>query len=252
MKCWSRRDLQKDGFKMKKPKISIVIPAYNEEKYLPKLIRSIKKQKGVSYEIIVADNNSKDKTKEIAKKLGGRVVKGGMPAEGRNSGAKFVKGEYILFLDSDTLIKKDFLKDLIREVKKRNADAASGFFLPDNNNKRDHLAYTLASWYYYLLHPIFPAAMGFYLMVKQDFHKKIGGFDEKIKVAEDHEYARRAKKFGKIVFLRYPKIIVSNRRVEKEGFGKLIFKYIYSEIFYHILGIKAYKPSYKYEFGNYR
>ena len=85
-------------------KLSIVIPAKNEEKYLPKLLASVKKQSFKDYEIIVADNNSKDKTKEIAKSYGCKIVKGGLPGKGRNAGAKIAKGEIILFLDADVIL----------------------------------------------------------------------------------------------------------------------------------------------------
>ena len=50
--------------------LSIIIPAYNEERYLPKLLNCIKKQTYRDYEVIVADANSKDKTRQIAKKFG--------------------------------------------------------------------------------------------------------------------------------------------------------------------------------------
>ena len=53
--------------------ISIIIPAYNEGKYLPKLLKCIKDQTYKNYEVIVADADSKDKTKEIAKKFGCRI-----------------------------------------------------------------------------------------------------------------------------------------------------------------------------------
>ena len=90
--------------------ISIIIPAYNEEKYLPKLLECIKKQTYKGYEIIVADAGSKDRTGQIAKKYGCKVVKGGMPAVGRNNGAKVAKGNILLFLDADVQINRDFIK----------------------------------------------------------------------------------------------------------------------------------------------
>lgn len=76
---------------------SIVIPTYNEEEYLPKLLESIKMQSYDDYEIIVADANSNDRTREIAEEYGCIVVEGGLPAVGRNNGAKVAKGEIILF-----------------------------------------------------------------------------------------------------------------------------------------------------------
>ena len=89
--------------------ISIIIPTLNEEKYLPKLLDCIRKQSYKDYEIIVADSNSKDKTRQIAKKYGCRIVKGGMPAKGRNNGAKAAKSEILLFVDGVIHFDNDFL-----------------------------------------------------------------------------------------------------------------------------------------------
>ena len=77
--------------------ISIIIPTLNEARFLPKLLESIKKQTFTDYEVIVADAGSKDKTLEIAKKYGARIVKGGFPAEGRNAGARAAKGDFLFF-----------------------------------------------------------------------------------------------------------------------------------------------------------
>ena len=81
--------------------LSIIIPTYNEEKYLPILLESIKKQSFEDYEIIVADANSTDNTRNIAQEYGCIIVDGGLPAIGRNNGANVAKGDILLFLDSD-------------------------------------------------------------------------------------------------------------------------------------------------------
>ena len=66
-------------------KLSIIIPTYNEEEYLPNLLKSIESQKFKDYEVIVADANSCDNTVKIAKNYGCTVVQGGMPGVGRNT-----------------------------------------------------------------------------------------------------------------------------------------------------------------------
>ena len=78
-------------------KLSIIIPTYNEEEYLPKLLYSIKEQEFKDYEIIVADAGSVDRTREIAESNGCKVIEGGLPAVGRNNGAKIAKGKYFYF-----------------------------------------------------------------------------------------------------------------------------------------------------------
>ena len=66
---------------------------FDEEEYLPVLLDSIKEQSFKDYEIIVADANSTDRTREIAEEYGCTVVDGGMPAVGRNRGPEVAKGE---------------------------------------------------------------------------------------------------------------------------------------------------------------
>ena len=99
--------------------LSIIIPTKNEEHYLPKLLDSIKKQEYKDYEIIVADGGSNDRTKEIARKYGCKLVKGGLPSVGRNNGAKVAKGYLLLFLDADFILPEGFLKNLVQEIKKK-------------------------------------------------------------------------------------------------------------------------------------
>ena len=95
--------------------ISIIIPALNEENYLPRLLGSLEKQNLKDYEIILADAGSKDRTIEIAKKYGCKVVPGGLPAKGRNEGAKAARGDLFLFLDSDLVLPEGFLDAFLQE-----------------------------------------------------------------------------------------------------------------------------------------
>ena len=93
--------------------ISIVIPTYNEQKYLPELLKSLKKQTYKHYEIIISDNNSTDNTLNIAKTYKCKIVKGGYPPIARNNGAKVAKYD-LLFIDSDVIINdKNLLKNFI-------------------------------------------------------------------------------------------------------------------------------------------
>ena len=69
--------------------------------------------------------NSKDATVDIAKQYGCVVVPGGLPAKGRNSGARVAKGEILFFLDADTILPDHFLKRSLQGLAKRNLDIAS-------------------------------------------------------------------------------------------------------------------------------
>jgi glycosyltransferase involved in cell wall biosynthesis len=81
--------------------LSVIIPAFNEEKFLPRCLESLKNQKFKDFEIIVVDNNSTDKTAEIAKKFNVILVseKSQGVAYARNKGAEIAKGEILIFND---------------------------------------------------------------------------------------------------------------------------------------------------------
>jgi len=94
--------------------LSIIIPTLNEEKFLPHLLISLKEQTFKDFEIIVADNNSTDATRSIALKSGAKMVEGGLPARGRNNGAKVARGEWLLFLDADVILPPGFFRKSYR------------------------------------------------------------------------------------------------------------------------------------------
>ena len=97
-----------------KPIISIIIPAYNEEKFIEQTLISLKKQNcGIPYEIIVCDNNSKDKTPEIAQKYADKVVSETKQGGGyaRNKGASIAQGKYLVFTDADTVFPENYLEE---------------------------------------------------------------------------------------------------------------------------------------------
>ncbi|NBS41768.1 glycosyltransferase family 2 protein, partial [bacterium] len=97
--------------------LTIVIPTKNEEADLPILLESIKKQTLQPKEVIVADANSTDRTREIAAAYGARVVEGGMPGPGRNRGAEAAKTDLILFLDADVELRdSEFLEKSVGEM----------------------------------------------------------------------------------------------------------------------------------------
>ena len=115
--------------------LSIIIPALNEEKQIGPLLKLLKNSSfPKDCEIIVADAGSKDRTAAIARSFGCVVVKGGLPAVGRNTGARTAKGELLLFLDSDVTVSENFLENSLSEFKKRNLVCASYRLIPKDGN----------------------------------------------------------------------------------------------------------------------
>ena len=176
--------------------ISIIIPAWNEEKYLPKLLDCIKKQAYKDYEIIVADAGSKDRTVSIARKYGCKVVKGGMPAVGRNNGAKAAKGNILLFLDADVQFDNKFLENAIKEFQQRKLDIAGFRLRPIGNNAIDKIFFIIFNLWTISTQFFYPNASGGGILCRKLVHTKANGFDEKIRLSEDMDYVRRCSKHG--------------------------------------------------------
>ncbi len=230
--------------------LSIIIPALNEEKYLGPLLDSIKTQDFRDHEIIIADAGSTDKTVEIAKKYGCRIALGGLPAKGRNEGAKAAKGDLLLFLDADCILPDNFFDAAIKEFYEKKFDFASFGLLPYDSDKAHKMAFNVFyNWYIYALGKTLPhAAMG--IMAKRDLFMKLNGFDEAIKLAEDMDLARRAKKIANFGIIRSVKIFISDRRFKKDGWIKTAFKYLLCE--WHMIFIGPVKSDiFNYKFDHY-
>src|SRR3990170_2838516 len=89
------------------PKVSVIIPTYNREKYIVETLQSVFAQTFTDYEVIVIDDGSTDNTADVLRPYLDRIVyirkPNGGQGSARNVGIKVAKGEYIAFLDSDDL-----------------------------------------------------------------------------------------------------------------------------------------------------
>ncbi|PIR02418.1 MAG: glycosyl transferase family 2 [Candidatus Nealsonbacteria bacterium CG_4_9_14_0_2_um_filter_37_38] len=215
--------------------LSIIIPTLNEEVYLPLLLKSIKEQSFNDYEIIVADGGSEDKTVEIAKAYGCKIVSGGLPAKGRNEGAKAAGGEIFLFMDADNIyLPPNFFEKLLEEFNQRNLKVATFPIYPDGN-RFDRIAYGVYNWFVKLTQKFLAFATNA-VLVSREIYEKIGGFDEEIKIAEDHDFARRASKVGKFGFIKTEPVLTSARRFKRDGRFKTYLKYILAGIYMIFFG----------------
>ena len=230
--------------------LSVIIPTLNEEKFLPHLFKSLKEQTFKDFEIIVADNNSIDSTRSIALRSGAKIVDGGLPARGRNNGAKVARGEWLLFLDADVILPPDFLEKAITEIKNSDLSVASCLVEPLSAKQVDKILHGVVNVYFRATESVFPHAPGFCIFAKRKTHLAINGFDEKIKLAEDHDYVLRASKIEKFGFLRNVRIPVSVRRLEKDGRLNISIKYFAAEAHLILLG-PIYSDIFNYKFGHY-
>ena len=207
-------------------KISIIIPTYNEEEYLPKLLESIKSQDFTDYEIIVADAQSIDNTREIAEEFGCIVVEGGLPGPGRNRGAEVAKGEILLFLDSDLELTEHYLTSVIEEFESEDLGIAITQMTPLSQKKRDKYLHDLANWFMIAVENIKPHGAGCYgIISKKELHDEVNGFDEQLSFGEDTDYIERVAEISQFKVLRNARIGVSTRRLEEEGLYTLLKQY---------------------------
>lgn len=230
--------------------LSLIIPTYNEEEYLPVLLESIKQQDFSDYEIIVADADSKDNTVKIAEEYGCIVVEGGMPAVGRNNGAKVAKGDYLLFLDSDLKLTEDYLAKVIYEFKMERLGIAITQMKPLSKKTEDKLLHDLANLFMISVEKIKPHGAGCYgIIAKRELHERCGGFNEELTFGEDTEYIERLAKKERFKVLRNAKIGVSTRRLEEEGLATLVKQYGKSTV-NDFLGIRTEASDLNYGFDH--
>ncbi len=232
------------------PTLAVIIPTKNEEKYLPGVLESLKKQTLQPDEIIIADALSTDRTRSIARSFGAKVVDGGLPGVGRNRGVSASHSDLIFFLDSDVVISDNqFLAKAVKEFTERNLDLATADVGVVGGNLYDAWAHNFYNRYVRLLGAWHPHASGFCILTKRSLHETIKGFNEDVLFCEDHDYASRAVQAGaKFAFLNSVKIFVTTRRQNRDGRLSMSVKYVLAEM--HLVFLGSIKhDKFKYGFG---
>jgi len=218
---------------MKKPLISIIIPAYNEEKLIKRAINSIKKQTYKNYEIIIVTNKCTDKTPEIARRYTDKFfdLKEGNTASSKNIGAQHAAGDILVFFDADSIMSENLLKDIRQAVKDGYIGGVCRTY-PDNNKLKAKIYWWLGHIYNYIY--LLPHALTF---CKKDVFKKIKGYDKRLYIAEDSTLLRKIKKKGKVKYITSSYIKTSMRGHEKKGY----LKWTWDVASGYILRYKRYK-----------
>ncbi|MCW8930874.1 MAG: glycosyltransferase [Gammaproteobacteria bacterium] len=220
-----------------KPSISVVIPAYNEAKYIAETYKSVFITATAYYEghveIIVVDNNSTDKTGEIASSLGAIVVfeEKNQIARARNAGAKKATGDYLVFVDADTLLIGDILDKVSTHLSSGKVIGGGAWTEPDSKG----VGYYLFKYGINYLLAIKNITVGPFLYCNREAFFRVGGFDESYYAGEEFTLARRLKKEGKKEnkswkIIRYHsghRIITSSRRFGRFGGLEMAFKNIH-------------------------
>lgn len=212
-------------------KISIIIPTYNEEEFLPNLLTSIQRQYYEDLEVIIADANSVDKTVEIAESYGCKIVPGGLPAIGRNRGAEVAEGELLLFLDADSVLTNNYITSAIEEFELYNLGIAITQIVPLEKGFINQISHEFANYLTKRISNIKPHGAGCYgILTYKSLHDEVGGFDENIDFGEDTDYIERIGKISRFKVLDNPRLLISTRRLEEEGLKDIALKYTKSTV----------------------
>ena len=208
-------------------KISVVIPTLNEGKYLEPTLFHLKRLK--PYEIIVADSHSKDNTAKIAKRYGARIVqaKRGAASYGRNAGGHAAKGDIIVFIDADSIVFPNILDVIKKDFKSRKIVGWTCTIYGFTPSWKEQIIYNMSNNLVDFLTTYVkkPHAPGIMIAVRKSAFEKVNGFDENLRVMEDHDFAIRVGKLGTFKFSKETCVYTSTRRMDKWGGLGLIKKY---------------------------
>ena len=219
-------------------KVSIVIPAYNEERFIAGAIKAALAQKYEGeFEVIVVDNGSKDKTVEIASTFPIKIInesrKGSQYA--RNAGYLAASGEIIANQDADCLPNPDWISKGVSLFKKDSILAISGQYHYYDNGVILGAVYLFIHKYVqqvtnYILQKfkIGGTVMGGNVFIRRTALEKMGGYDVSLEFwGDDTSTAKRLTKIGTIVYDRNLLVEASAKRFQEKGAVRLTLIYLF-------------------------
>jgi glycosyltransferase involved in cell wall biosynthesis len=218
-------------------RVSVVVPAWNEGRYLSKLLESLEKQSFRDFEVVVADSGSEDDTAEVAARFGARVAQGPRKGagEGRNRGARAATGDILVFIDSDCVAHERLLEDVVKTCGDSEVIGGTFAFLPLDGTRLDRILYAFGNVYEKA-----SIALGFYhnsgygFFYRRKVYEDLGGIREEVVFNETHDLAMRSRGKGKFVYISTP-VYTSMRRYRKHGYVQTIVKmYIWSTLYYYL------------------
>ena len=219
-----------------KPLISVVIPAYNEEKYIDKCLESLKNQTfpKEKFEIIVVDNGSTDKTVKIAKKYGVRVVyeKRRGIAYARQRGLLSAKGEIVCGTDADTILPPNWLEKIYDKFRndKKLVGLGGGFEFWDDRSIFSKIICKMISMLGFLMSKTpRPILVGYNHSFRRTIILSRGGYETELgarHTLDDIALAIKFKRCGKFIYDPNLKVLTSSRRLKKHPIGYLVIPVI--------------------------
>jgi glycosyltransferase involved in cell wall biosynthesis len=211
--------------------MSVIVPAFNEEKLIERCLANVGQAAGTwtkhkwAWEVIVCDNNSADRTADLAKQSGARVVFEPINqiSRARNRGASVAAGEWLVFIDADAAPNAALFHELASAIERR--DVAGGGALV----RLDSVApvVRLAEGCWNALSRLMLWAAGSFVFCRADLFRELGGFSEELFASEEIDFSQRLKKLArrkelKVVILKDCFLESSGRKVEQRRFGEYL------------------------------
>lgn len=216
-----------------RPLLSIIIPARDEEAYLPAALGSVRAALDhccsripdpATVEVIVSDNLSTDRTAEIARAAGARVVEAPRRniASVRNCGARAARGKFLLFLDADSLLHPRQIRRVVSLLSRPDVIGGGAPCSVDDRSP-DVLAIQL---FMNASARLFGTAFGSFMFCRREDLREIGGFDERADAGEELIFSEAMHKLGRRRGQRFRIITecpvhTSMRKLRVHGRGKL-------------------------------
>jgi glycosyltransferase involved in cell wall biosynthesis len=193
--------------------ISFVLPAWNEERWLPGALAAVHaagRASGRPYEIVVADDGSTDATAAVAAGAGARVVRVShrQIAATRNAGAREARGEWLFFVDADTRVTPEVVRSALAALDAGavGGGAAAAFDGATPLWSRVLLAALIRSF------RLLRLAAGCFLFCRRADFEAVGGFDETLYAGEEIELSRALRRRGRFVVVREA-VVTSARKL---------------------------------------
>jgi glycosyltransferase involved in cell wall biosynthesis len=195
--------------------VSIIVPAHNEEKLLGGTLRALAASAaatGEPYEIIVVDDESTDRTAEVARDHGARVVavKLRQIAAARNAGAREARGQLFVFVDADTLVPAAVLRQAVQAWRD---GAVGGGAMAAFGQGAPWWAVAMISATCWVMRRVEWAA-GCFVFASRDAFERVRGFDERFFASEEIHFSRAIKKYGRFVILA-DRVMTSARKADR-------------------------------------
>jgi glycosyltransferase involved in cell wall biosynthesis len=203
-------------------RISVIVPAFNEETLLPRCLAGVRsagrvwEERGWDLEMIVCDNNSTDRTREVAKAAGALVVFESVNqiARARNTGAKGAAGEWLVFIDADALPERALFEAMALMMERGDLlGGGAGVELEGVGGVA-----RVATQLWNLLSVGFRWVAGSCVFCRADVFREAGGFSEELYASEEIELSRRMKREARRrglrwVILRGVRLVSSGRKL---------------------------------------